>query len=386
MLFTMALATLGNTAACAGGYGFAIPGGYGLKIYRVESGLYPFIQAYFRTFDQNKQPLVNLNERNIGLMVKGRAYDPAKRQYGVESIRQRKEATRSVLVLDASKSMVGPPFDAARQAAINFIDSKRLQDEVAILAIRDNKEDFQIVSEFEREAGTLERRLADVRVDGLKTRLYDSIGAAMQMCAMTAQGSISPTLENYIVSCSIVVFSDGHDEGSAISREELNARITALPIPIPVYSVAYSKLHPDYFKNLEALSKNSFGVYYSVGEAFDRMQGVVDNIQHIVQSDYVITFRSYVPVDGEQHAFKLGVEYPSGSGKYTYESGHFEAIEAPPVPGLQRLSAYLSQRLTALQDNNPYFSAAPGSQAPAGSPFAAPSANEEPASLSPATE
>ena len=34
------------------GAGLAAPGGYGLKIYRVESGLYPFVNIYFRTFDQ----------------------------------------------------------------------------------------------------------------------------------------------------------------------------------------------------------------------------------------------------------------------------------------------------------------------------------------------
>ncbi len=48
------------------------------------------------------QPLVNLNERNIGLMIQGRPYNPMKTQYGVQSIRQRQEATRTVLVIDAS--------------------------------------------------------------------------------------------------------------------------------------------------------------------------------------------------------------------------------------------------------------------------------------------
>ena len=38
------------------------PQGYGLKIFRVESGLYPFVHVYMRTFDQEMNPLVNLNE------------------------------------------------------------------------------------------------------------------------------------------------------------------------------------------------------------------------------------------------------------------------------------------------------------------------------------
>lgn len=349
--FACMVASLG--IAHAQGYGFATPGGYGLKIYRVDASLYPFVQVYLRTFDDRYQPLVNLNEPNIGLMVKGRSYNPAKRQYGIQSIRQRQEATRSVLVLDSSKSMRGVPFDAALKAVIRFIESKRPQDEVAVVATRDNQEGFEVVSSFERDGRALARRIADVRADGNRTRLYDTIAAAMQMCAMSAQGSVESGA--YVVSCSILVFSDGHDEGSALSREELMTRISGLPIPIPIYSLAYSRQAPDYFRNLEALSKNSFGLYYNVGETVDKMQRIVEEIQNILQSDYVVVFRSYVPIDGAKHNFKLGVEYPSGSGKYVYDDGAFEAIEPPPIPALLEQQAKLAQRIPALPDGNPGF-------------------------------
>jgi Mg-chelatase subunit ChlD len=339
--------------ANAQGYGFAAPGGYGVKIYRVDYSLYPFVQVYLRTFDDNMQPLVNLNEMNIGLMVQGRPYDPMKRQYGIQSIRQRQEATRTVLVIDASKSMRGPPFDASLRAAVRFIESKRPQDEVAVLAIRDTKEGYDLVSNFERDDKALVRRIADIKADGQHTRLYDALGAAMQMCAMSAQGSV--TRGSYIVSCSIVVFSDGRDEGSSVSRADLMTRISGLSIPIPIYSLAYTRTSPAYFKNLEALSKNSFGVYYDVGETTDRMQRIVEQIQNILQSDYVIVFRSYVPVDGARHNLKIGVEYPSGSGKYVYDDTSFEAIQPPPVPELVKRIQLLSQKIPVLPDGNPYY-------------------------------
>ena len=50
-----------GSAAAQSGYGFAHPSGYGIKIYKAESVLYPFVQVYFRTFDENQMPLVNLN-------------------------------------------------------------------------------------------------------------------------------------------------------------------------------------------------------------------------------------------------------------------------------------------------------------------------------------
>jgi hypothetical protein len=130
-----------------------------------------------------------------------------------------------------------------------------------------------------------------------------------------------------------------------------------MSIPIPVYSLAYSRINQKYFTNLESISKNSFGVYYLIGETMNKMQQVVEDIQNIVQSDYVVTFRAFVAVDGEEHSFKLGLEYPTGSGKFTYEGAKFEAIEPPPAPQLQQLIQQLNQTIPALPVGvaTPYF-------------------------------
>jgi hypothetical protein len=348
---------------------------FGLKIFRVESGLYPFVQVYFRTFNQDMRPLVNLNEMNMGVMVKGKSYDPMKRQYRVQSIANRGEAIRSVLVIDCSKTMAGEPFRSALRAAARFIDSKRPQDQVALLAIRDTDQGFEVVSDFERDSAALGRRLADVKCDGNKTRLYDAIAGAMQMCGMVSQGGTQSNDAEYIISNSIVVISDGKDEGSALTREELNTRISNLGIPIPIYSLAYSRVDPSHLRNLEALSKNSFGIFYNIGESYDRMQSTVEDIYNILKNDYVLVFRSYVPVDGETHALKVGLEYPSRSGRMTYQSAEFEAIEPPPVDRVRQAQAQCNQMIPALPDANPYLSGAieggvPSQPAPAGAAVA----------------
>ena len=338
--------------------------GYALKIFRVDSVLYPFVQVYFRTFDQNKQPLVNLNEMNVGLMVDGRSYDPTKQQYRLASIRDREQSIRSILVIDASASMAGKPFEAALRAAVSFIASKRPNDQVAVLAVRDTPEGYELVSGFDRDGQALVRRLADLKADGKKSRLYDTIAAAMQMAAMPPQGGGGD--KDYIVSTAIVVLSDGKDEGSALSRSDLNTRITSLALPIPIYSVAYTKVSTDNFRNLEALSKNSFGAYYEAGTALERMQQMVDQIQNILQGDYVLTFLSYVKPDGNEHNLKLGIEYPSRSGRMTYESAKFEAVEAPPLPAIQAKLVEMRKVIPVLPNGNPYYERQP--EAPAKTP------------------
>ena len=264
--------------------------GYTFKIFRVESGLYPFVQVYFRSFDQNTQPLLNLNFANIGVMVKGRTYDPAKRQYFVQSIRNRSEAVRTVIVIDCSATMKGKPFNDALLAASRFIDSKRPQDQVAVLAIRDTDEGYEVVSNFERDPEALARRIADLEPDGQITRLYDTVGAAMQMCGMVSQGGIGSNDAEYIISNSIILMSDGKDEDSALTREELNTRIANLSVPIPIYSIPYTTIDKTHLRNLDSLSKNSFGIYYNEEQAKDNTQRVVEGIQNILQNDYVVTF------------------------------------------------------------------------------------------------
>ena len=324
--------------------------GFAFKIFRVESGLYPFVQVYFRTFDRDQQPLVNVNEQNIRIMVKGRTYDETKRQYFVESIRNRGEAVRTVLVIDCSKTMVGEPFAEALKATARFIDSKRPQDQVAVLAIRDTPTGYEEVSNFERDPAALARRIAELEPDGEQTRLYDTIGAAIQMCAFTSQGGITSNQAEYIISNSIVVFSDGNDEGSALSRNDLNTRISNLTIPIPIYSLAYTKIDPSFLLNLEALSKNSIGIFYRIERSYERLQKVVEEIQNILQSDYVITFRSYVPIDGEDHSLRVLLEWPSRSGKMTTGRARFESLESPPIKQLIDMIKVLNERIPLLKD------------------------------------
>ena len=329
--------------------------GYGMKIFRVESGLYPFVQIYFRTFDQQMEPLANLNERNVGIMVSGRSYDPFKRQYFVQSIRNRQEMIRSILVMDTSATMAGRPFELALEAAGRFIDAKRPQDQVAVVALTDNKEGYELVSNFEQDPGTLGRRLADLRANGKQTRLYDGVAYALQMAAGAGPGGSSTGDAAYPASTSIVIFSDGKDEGSSITRDDLMTRITTLNIPIPIYSLAYTKLNPQFLKNLQALSMNTFGQYYHIAEAYEKMSRTVEGIQHILQNDYVVTFRSYLPIDGKKHIVKIGVEYPSNSGNMRYESSEFETIEPPAFQRILEAQHALNEALPLLPDSNPYL-------------------------------
>jgi len=355
-LIILALVFAAVLVANIGHAGTAVAGsqGYGLKIFRVESGLYPFVQVYMRTFDQEMNPLVNLNVLNIGVMVEGRAYDPRKKQYLIQPLRGREEATRSVLVLDTNKVLKGADFEAMVRAAARFIDAKRPQDQVALIALDNSGEGYTVLSNFDREPSILGRRLADLQPRGDKTRLYDGVAAAMQMAASAVGGDSSSEVE-YIVSTSIVVLGSGRDDDSAITRSDLMTRISSLKIPTPIYSLGFTGAEGKDQRNLQALSKNSFGKYYVIGTAHEAITRSIEDIQHVMQSDYVLTFRAYIPVDGGRHNVKVGVEYPTGSGIMYYDAAAFEAIEPPTFPRILEAQQKIDKAIPALKDEELYL-------------------------------
>jgi len=307
-------------------------GSYTLKLYHVNYGFYPIVEAYVRTWGTDQEPLVNLNIANIGLQVKGRNYVPETaipgRQYSIESIERRREGFRTVIVLDCSGSMRGQPFSDALDAINRFIEAKRPVDQVAILAIRDTNTGYEVVSEFTNSPSDLYRRLTDVAADGQQTRLYDSVAAALQMCATGIRGDLT-SLDHAVLS-SIVVLSDGYDEGSAISRSELINRLGTMEIQIPIHSIAFTRIDRRHLLNMEAISTATFGRYFGI-EDTSHLARTMEHIHRINRSDYVVTFRSYVGVDGESHNFRVGVEYPSGSGSFLFSTGTFDAIDSPAV-------------------------------------------------------
>jgi len=319
-----------QAVAQTAGSGFAAPGGYGVKIYRVDrrSTLRP---GLLPTFDQNQQPLVNLNEMNIGLMVQGPLLrpdeaavlcpvHPAAPGGHSNGHRARRQQVNGGTALRERAAGSGPLH---RQQAPAGTRSR-------LLAIRDTKDGYELSPTSSVTRGPWVAGSPTSRRDGKKTRLYDSIGAAIQMCGMSAQGSsAAPSASNYVVSCSIVVLSDGHDEGSAVSRESSTAASPTWKIPNP-------RLLRSLFEGRQPVLQESGGSLEEllrqvlpVGEAFDRMQRVVEEVaEHPAER-----LRRDLPLlsAGRRRAALLqaGHRVPRRQRKYTYDDGRFEALEPP---------------------------------------------------------
>ncbi len=334
---------------------------YTFQIYYVNSDFYPIVQAYLRTFDAKRDPLDNVTIANIGIMVEGFNYDPKaaipSHQYAIETLGNRpQEGYRMVFVWDCSGSMAGQPFNDAKAAITKFIQLKRPVDQVAILAIRDRKEGYQLVSGFTSDPTALYVAMDDVKPDGQETHLYDSIAAAYELCTVAIKGVSSGSGSEFAFVPCIVVVSDGKDEKSVLARSELINKLTSLKTPVPVYSLAYSKEDTSHFANLENISNRTFGRYWTVSETQEFASRVQD-IRSIVLKDYVVTFRSYVPIDGKEHSFAIALAYGTNPSSGLPRENVFKAIDSPAKRFPQFKPTYdkLNQAFPLLPAPGPYF-------------------------------
>lgn len=325
-------------------------GTYGLKIYNVNSAFYPFVMVYFRTMDIKKNPLVNLTPFNMGLMVEGKAYDHYKKQFYIETLKDRTEGIRTTFIIDCSASMWGQSFSNAITALNSYIKLKAPSDEIAVIAITN---DIEIISPFTKDKQKLELLVRDLKPTGSSTRLYDAIARAIQM-SYTAPASISTDGTEYTVLHNIVALTDGIDTGSLVSHETVLNKLLASPRPIPIYALGYSSdARALNLSKLMLLTEASYGRFWTINDG-SMLTRIMDEIISINRHDYVLTFRSYLPVDGKKHNLKVMVNY---EGRVHFDSQDFETMEVPLFSDqMRRAKMSLDRRIPLLGDNNPYLS------------------------------
>lgn len=329
------------------------------QIYAVNSYFYPFVMAYFRTMDGNRDPLINLNTSNVGLVVEGKAYDPYKKQYTVQTLKERREGFRTVLVLDCSASMAGQPFSNMLDAARTFIGFKSPSDEIGILALTDT---VQTVCPFTKDKSRLNTYLNDLKPIGRKTPIYDGLGTAIQACFTGRGVSFTSSDPDVTILSNIVIITDGAENGSALTREDLMRDIGNMRVPIPIYSIIYTGVSGHKITDLAYISTRSYGRYWTI-DSMSYLSPICSKIQDINRNDYVITFRSYLPEDGRSHNMKIGITY---SGLAMGANAEFEANSLLPViaktPGLRDLLSHLERQIPKLRDGeNPYMTSSQSS-------------------------
>jgi len=151
--------------------------------------------------------------------------------------REIKKPTAVTLVMDVSGSMKGRPLAEAKAGARAFLSSLHDQDEVTLVFFNDKvMPPIGPLQVGKARAGLIDR--VDHTIAHGGTALYDAVAAAYDGAigrARSAPGRIH----------AVVVMTDGRDESSRSTLDQLNRRFTREEDPLKVFAIAYGKSADD---------------------------------------------------------------------------------------------------------------------------------------------
>ncbi len=246
----------------------------------------PQIRIYASLFDENGTPIPTPSEEDITIKLDGQTL-PVK---GITSFRDTGEGVAYTLLLDVSKTMAGPPFDNAVSAMKGLIRNMTEKDRIAIITFGDN---VKIISDFTNDKNLLVSKLGRVKPNHDNTHFYAAVNKSFALNMRR-----DPNLP---VRRAILVITDGKDEGSGITLDDLLPESEKNGIPI--YSIGYTRIDEAFLNNLKRLSELSGGRYLKSQETRN-FSDIYQKTFGDIQSQFLI--RTEYPsreADGNMHQF-----------------------------------------------------------------------------------
>jgi hypothetical protein len=215
---------------------------------------------------------------------------------------------KSILLVDLSGDIAGAPLEAVRASMAKFVNQARDQDVVEVLSYA---KDTDIEIPFQANKDDLPGRLARVSSLEGEPLLLDAI-----LNAIAHFDDTPPACRR------LVVISNGHDDGSDHSIDDVIR--AALAANVPIDSIGVTRSGPGNLDALKQLSQSTGG-YYAEAQSPDELPGLIDQGIRAMRAVPVVTFGTRrLPSDGLTH--NLAVRW---------ENEHLNASVAVNTPFIQ---------------------------------------------------
>ncbi len=237
-----------------------------LSIHQAEADAKGNVRVLTAVTDSNGRAVSGLSAANFAVAVEGEEIRNAR----FERTRGR-DPLSVILAMDVSGSMRGPGIDAAKNGASEFLSRLDANDFCALLSFG---EGVRLTADFTRDRGVIEAALASLDATDAKTHLYQAVFDAVK------RAKSAPTSRS-----TVVVLTDGRDDGSSLGVEDVIAQVTSAGVP--VYTLAYGPGSD--VRLLGRISTLSGAVSYVAPEAGELRQtyaAIVDQLNN----EYLLTF------------------------------------------------------------------------------------------------
>jgi Mg-chelatase subunit ChlD len=150
-----------------------------------------------------------------------------------------------VIVLDTSGSVKGPPLEGIKKSALEFVTLLGKLDRCGVITFND---EASLVVPLTSDKNRLKREIASLLTKGRNTVLFDALNKASLL--------LREEKDNRRF---VVLFSDGKDEGSRSTLQEVVDR--ARKEQISFFCFGYSRVERRYLKTLENISQRTGGIF-----------------------------------------------------------------------------------------------------------------------------
>ena len=218
-----------------------------------------------------------------------------------------------VLVIDASGSMDGAPMEAAKAAAISFINQSRAEDRIAIVSFADG---VQVLTGFTGNKDGLIQTINAI-VPANETAFNDGV---IQGIALFDQPNARGLLPN------MIVLTDGDDTASEATLDEAIAVVENSDVRTFGVALQGSEFNPD---AVQQVATAGGGLFLSTPNP-DQLEQLYGDISREISNTLVARFVSPISTPGE---VDFAVTYQGLSSAQTFAVSGF-AVTTTTQPGV----------------------------------------------------
>jgi len=258
-----------------------------LTVHKVEVDTsFPVIKVFFSARNPQSAPLTSLNEDNITLYEDGYRVNYVK----LVDMAGQRENLYLVFSIDTSKSVSRSLLNKFKESAKDILNRSDPGDRIALYRFND---EVVMLNNFASTRSEIARNIDLIKTTGAKTLLYNAVYDAVDFL-----GSESGERK------SIIVFTDGRDEGSSVTADDIIrfARESSVPVNF-ICPVASSSS-----KTLARIAKLTGGAMMT-GNDSSKITSMYSTIVGSMKNRYTLQYRSMLEPDGKQHQIELRLRH-----------------------------------------------------------------------------
>ncbi len=155
------------------------------------------------------------------------------------------ESYSMLLLIDTSGSVKGPPLEGIKRSAMAFVNLLGVTDRCAVITFND---EANLVVPFVSDKDRLNRDIVRLACEGKNTVLFNALDYGFRLLERERDRRRF-----------VVLFSDGKDEGSHVTFQEVIPR--AQNSGIVVFCLGYSRIERRYLRNMENIAQQTDGIF-----------------------------------------------------------------------------------------------------------------------------